>query len=92
MLLFSSNLKKLRVSKNLTQKQMAEILGIVDRQYQRYEAGQVDPPLSNVIKLADLFNVSLDYLVGRSDYESFKISPEYQRKCSDETINQEIKK
>lgn len=60
-------LKELRLSKNLTLKQMSEILGMVQRNYQRYEAGEVDPPISKAIALADYFDVSLDYLVGRTD-------------------------
>lgn len=61
------NLKSLRLSHNLTLKAVAELLGMAQRNYQRYEAGEVDPPLSKVIFLADFFDVSIDYLVGRSD-------------------------
>lgn len=61
------NLKSLRLSHNLTLKATAELLGMAQRNYQRYEAGEVDPPLSKVIFLADFFDVSIDYLVGRSD-------------------------
>ena len=60
-------LKELRLAKSMTLKAMADILGMVQRNYQRYETGEVDPPLSKAIALADYFNVSLDYLVGRSD-------------------------
>lgn len=60
-------LKELRLARNMTLKQMAEVLGMVQRNYQRYETGEVDPPLSKAIALADYFDVSLDYLVGRSD-------------------------
>lgn len=60
-------LKELRIAKGFTQKQVADLLGMVQRNYQRYETGEVDPPLSKAIALADYFNVSLDYLVGRSD-------------------------
>lgn len=60
-------LKELRTGKKITLKQMAEILGITQRNYQRYETGEVDPPTSKTIALADYFDVSLDYLVGRSD-------------------------
>lgn len=60
-------LKELRISKGLTLKAMAEHLNMVQRNYQRYETGEVDPPLSKAIALADYFDVSLDYLVGRSD-------------------------
>ena len=60
-------LKELRLARGLTLKQMSEMLGMVLRNYQRYETGEVDPPLSKTIALADFFDVSLDYLVGRSD-------------------------
>ncbi len=46
---------------------MAELLNITPRNYQRYETGEVDPPTSKTIFLADYFDVSLDYLVGRTD-------------------------
>ena len=60
-------LKELRLAKSMTLKALADMLGMVQRNYQRYETGEVDPPLSKAIALADYFNVSLDYLVGRSD-------------------------
>ena len=67
MSVFSERLKESRSKKGSLQKNVAELLNISDRQYRSYEAGEVDPPLSKVIALADYFNVSLDYLVGRSD-------------------------
>lgn len=60
-------LKELRIAQNITLRAMAEILGMGQRNYQKYETGEIDPPLSKAIVLADFFNVSLDYLVGRSD-------------------------
>ena len=60
-------LRALRLEKNIMSKQMAEFLGLTPRNYQRYETGEVDPPTSNTIALADYFNVSLDYLTGRTD-------------------------
>jgi len=67
MSLYGSRLKSLRTSSNIMSKQVAELLKITPRNYQRYETGEVDPPTSKTIILADYFNVSLDYLVGRSD-------------------------
>jgi len=64
---FSTNLKDLRLSKNVSQKQVANHLEIAERQYRRYENEEQQPTLPIVIKIADYFNVSLDYLVGRSD-------------------------
>lgn len=60
-------LKELREKAGLKQTQMADMMGVVDRQYQRYERGEGEPKLAGWLFLADFFNVSLDYLVGRSD-------------------------
>ncbi|EHL78068.1 helix-turn-helix domain-containing protein [Bacillus smithii] len=60
-------IKELRVSKDLTQSDIAELLNITTRQEQRYESDKSDMPISKVIILADFFDVSIDYLTGRSD-------------------------
>lgn len=60
-------IKELRTKNNIMSKTMAELLSITPRNYQRYENGEVDPPTSKTIFLADYFDVSLDYLVGRTD-------------------------
>jgi len=67
MFIFAERLKSLRAKNNLLQKQIAELIEVSDRQYRNYEAGKIDPPASKIITLADYFNVSLDYLVGRTD-------------------------
>lgn len=67
MRLFPNRLRDLRKSKKVFQKEIAALLDISDRQYRDYEAGKVDPPTSKTIALADYFNVSLDFLVGRTD-------------------------
>ena len=64
---FSSRLKLLRKEHKLTQVKVADFVKINARTFQKYEAGDFDPALSVLVRLADLFNVSLDYLVGRSD-------------------------
>lgn len=64
---FGKILKELQKSKNLKQTDIAEFLGITSRNYQDYEYGKIDPPTSKIIALADYFNVSIDYLVGRTD-------------------------
>ena len=63
---FGDRVKELRVSKGLTQKNMASILSTTERNYQRYEATN-SPNNHTLIKLADYFDVSTDYLLGRSD-------------------------
>lgn len=63
----SAQFKKVRLEKGLTQKQVAAALGITEQAYQRYEYGKTVPSALVLIALADYFDVSLDYLVGRSD-------------------------
>ncbi len=59
--------KKIRCERNLTQRQIADGIGITEQSYQRYEYGKVIPSATVLLALADYFNVSLDYLCGRSD-------------------------
>lgn len=65
--LFSERLKKLRISTKSPQSDIARTLGISTRAYRFYESGDRYPDFHGLIALADYFNVSIDYLVGRSD-------------------------
>lgn len=60
-------IQDLRIDHDLTQMQVAEILNCQREVYRRYEKGTREIPLSYAIILADYYNVSLDYLVGRSN-------------------------
>ena len=64
---FAQRIKELRNEKKQTQKDMAELLGLKLRAYQYYESVTHYPEVPNLIKLADYFGVSTDYLLGRSD-------------------------
>jgi transcriptional regulator with XRE-family HTH domain len=64
---FPTRILELKKEKNLLQKDIANASGVTVRNYQRYEKGEAQPTLPVLLKLADYFNVSLDYLVGRSD-------------------------
>ena len=61
------SLRRFRREFNLTQKAVAESVGMHEVAYNRYERGTREPTYKQLIKLADTYNVSLDYLVGRSD-------------------------
>lgn len=62
---FPQRLKQLRQKKGLTQQKLAEILGIKRNTYSDWENGKTEPGFENLIKLADLLEVSLDWLFGR---------------------------
>jgi transcriptional regulator with XRE-family HTH domain len=64
---FADRLKELRKSKKLKQTDMAAFLNVTPRHYQDMEYGKINVPGLTLIALADYFDVSLDYLVGRSD-------------------------
>lgn len=65
--MFKERLKSTRKATNKTQKEVSLYLGIAERAYQNYEYGNREPNLETLSKLADYFNVSTDYLLGRSD-------------------------
>lgn len=58
-------MKELRHQINKSQKEVAEELGIARTKYARYEVGESNPDIDVLVKIADYFNVSLDYLCGR---------------------------
>ena len=59
-------LEDLRVDHDLTQQQVADFLGCQREVYRRYEKGTRTIPLEFLIRLADYYQVSIDYIVGRS--------------------------
>ena len=63
----SEALRRFRKSVKITQKQADEVAGVAERVYQSYEYGKVIPAAMVLIAIADYFDVSLDYLCGRSD-------------------------
>ena len=68
--MYFRRLRDMREDSDLSQAQVAAILGIQQTVYSRYERGFQTIPLEHLIKLADYYKVSLDYLTGRSTKES----------------------
>lgn len=67
MQILARRLKELRESRRIYQKEMAEVLGLSFRGYQDYETDKSEPKLRTLIAIADYYEVSIDYLVGRTD-------------------------
>lgn len=63
----SDRLIQLKIERKLLQKDIAKNVGLALRTYQYYETGQRKPDSDALIALADYYDVSLDYLVGRTD-------------------------
>ena len=62
-----SRIRDLREDKDLTQREMGEILLCSQRVYSNYERGELDIPTEVLIKLADFHKVSVDYILNRTD-------------------------
>lgn len=55
----------------ITQQSAANEIGVIVRTYQKYESGDIEPPLSALVSLAIIFNVPTDYLLGLADEALF---------------------
>ena len=65
--ILSKRLKECRKEKGLTQMQVAIYSDITERAYQNYELNRREPKVEILVRIADLFEVSLDYLCGRTN-------------------------
>ena len=61
------NIRKLRLDNGYTQKQIAKMLGVSQNTYSQYEIGVLNYPVDVIIKLADFYGTTTDYLLGRTD-------------------------
>ena len=73
-----NRIKDLREDRDLRQADVASATGIVQRTLSNYETGKTNPDSFALIKLADFFDVSIDYLVGRTDLKNYS-APEIVR-------------
>ena len=60
-------IRDLRTDADLSQRQLSEILHISQRSYSHYETGSRNIPIEMLIRLANYYDISIDYLVGRTD-------------------------
>lgn len=63
----AEGLKRFRATRQLTQEAVASAIGIHRQAYQRYESGKVLPIVTLLIKMATVYGVSIDYLVGLTE-------------------------
>ena len=68
------NLKKLRSEFKISQQQLANAIGVSQQSVNKYENQNVEPDIAVIIKMADYFSVSIDYLVGRNMSPDFVVS------------------
>lgn len=82
---FKNIFKQLRLSVNLTQAEMAQRLGISKSTISMYENGNREPDFETLEKIADFFQIDVDYLLGRSDKTSFPSYNDGKYYFNDET-------
>jgi transcriptional regulator with XRE-family HTH domain len=67
-----NRIRDLREDKDLTQTQIAKMLGMSQTGYSKYETGENDIPTAILIKLADYYDVSTDYLLNRTNIKTMQ--------------------
>ena len=65
--MYGERLKQLRKERNVPQQTLADLMGVKIRGYQFYESETSEPRIAALIAVADFYDVSIDYLVGRTD-------------------------
>ena len=65
---FCKILFRLRKENKISQQKLGGFIGVTQQCISEWEKGNMEPTLSNLIKLADVFDVSIDYLAGRKDF------------------------
>jgi transcriptional regulator with XRE-family HTH domain len=81
----ANRLKQLRKGMNISQVRVGELLGVPQSSIYRYEYNQSSPSFENMVRYADFFDVSLDYIFGRTDDPKGKMF-EFQPKELTDTI------
>ncbi len=66
--MFGKRLRAMRMKRNFTQPQLADLIDVALRTYQGYEGGTRSPSFETLVKLADILDVSTDYLLGRDEW------------------------
>lgn len=65
-----NQIKSLRKAKKITQKQLGDVLGVAESTISMYESGNRQPDVDTMRKIADYFNVTIDYLIGGENISS----------------------
>jgi DNA-binding XRE family transcriptional regulator len=82
MLVLNENIKELRLARGLNQVEFAKILGVSKQCVSNWENDNVMPSIEMLVKIADFFNVTTDYVLGRNENKYLDVS-----RLSDEQIS-----
>ena len=79
-----AKLKELRCLKGISQQQLADVITVSQQSINKYENHGVEPDISTLIKIAEYFNVSLDYLLGRTEIKEMAEKPKMSELSDEE--------
>lgn len=85
-MIFGEKLRDLRIEKGITQSDLSKKLNVSQQTIGSWEVGRTEPSTENLHKLSELFNTSIDYLLGKSalrNSESFTLDEELQQLLND---------
>lgn len=89
-MMFATRLKKLRFEKDITQAEFAKVIGVAQQTVGSWEKGNSAPNYDMLNKIADYFNVSADYLLGRKSANKISLSSEQRNLLKDfDGLNEE---
>lgn len=80
--MLNQRLKNLRIEKQITQSELANVLNVSSRTIASYEQGVNEPNITTILALSDYFNVSTDYLLGHSDFKNAYSHDAFQKAIS----------
>lgn len=83
---FSERLRTLRTGRNISQERLAKQLNYGYTAIANYESGRNEPSIADLCRIADFFDVSVDYLTGRTENMTSHKSPELLKKLRDITL------
>ena len=66
MILFKNRLKELRTERNISQKELGELMNMSKMAISPWESGHSEPSIAQLIRLSEFFEVSVDYLIGKN--------------------------
>ena len=74
MSILGTRLRSLRRESGQTQEYIADLIGVQRVTYSAYEVGRIVPPYKTILKLADTYRVTVDYLMGQSNFKNYDIT------------------
>lgn len=84
-------IKELRILKEISQRELSQIIGVTQQAIAKWETGKAEPDSATIIRLADFFGVSIDYLLGRTNIPNQVQEENTEYKIDNRFTDEELK-